>query len=269
MIYRLVFRALLRRIDPEVAHALASRSLRGVTALPGGRAMIRRGLGPGDPRLLVRALGRTFSSPLGAAAGVDKDGSWFEGLGALGFGHVEVGTVTALSQGGNPRPRVFRLIEDRALLNRMGFPNPGADVVAERLRRRTGSTVVGVNVGKSMAVPVEEAAEDYGASVTLLGPFADYLVINVSSPNTPGLREMQEVELLRPLVGEVRAELEAARAQVPVLIKIGPELTNEQIDAVADLAVDLALDGIVAVNTTVDRSCLAASAEEAASLQGG
>jgi dihydroorotate dehydrogenase len=260
---------LLQRIDAELAHAIASRGLRTATAIPGVRAMIRRLLAVRDTRLEVRALGLTFPSPVGVAAGVDKGASSFEGLGMLGFGYVEVGTVTALAQAGNPRPRVFRLVPDRALLNKMGFPNPGADVVADRLRRRKGRTVVGVNVGKSRAAPVEDAAADYRASVRRLAPFSDYVVINVSSPNTPGVREMQAIDLLRPLVSDVRSELEASGTDVPLLIKIGPDLRDEELDAVADAAVTLRLDGIVAVNTTVSRTGLVASRDAAASIDGG
>jgi dihydroorotate dehydrogenase len=269
VIYRLFFTLVLRRLDPEVAHSIASRALRAATGIPGLGGLIRRMLAPRDPRREVRALGRTFPTPLGVAAGVDKDASWFDGLGALGFGHVEVGTVTAAAQEGNPRPRVFRLVRDRALLNRMGFPNPGADVVAERLRRRGGAPVVGVNVGKSRVAPVEEAGADHRAAVQRLAPFADYLVVNVSSPNTPGLRGLQDPELLGPLVGEVRAELEAVGANVPLLVKIGPDLDDDQIDAIADLAVALGLDGIVAVNTTADRGGLATSRDAAGIGDGG
>jgi dihydroorotate dehydrogenase len=237
VIYRLIFRLFLQRIDPERAHSLAARALT-VT-----RAILRPLLGRADDKLRVRALGLNFPSPLGVAAGFDKDASSFEGLGALGFGFVEVGTITALPQRGNPRPRVFRLSAERALVNRMGFPNPGASAAAERLRRRSGETVVGVNIG---------AGDDYRATVREVGPHADYLVLNVSSPNTPGLRDMQAVERLRPLVAEVRGELEA----VPLLVKIGPDLSDAEIDAIADAALELRLAGIVAVNTTVDRGVL-------------
>jgi dihydroorotate dehydrogenase len=260
VIYRFVFRVLLQRIDAERAHSLALRVLRAVAAVPPARAVLRRLLGRADENLRVGALGLTFPSPLGVAAGLDKDASSYEGLGALGFGFVEVGTITALPQRGNPRPRVFRLPGDRAFLNRMGFPNPGAKAAARRLRRRSGRTVVGVNVGKSRAVPIEGAADDYRATVREAGPHADYLVINVSSPNTPGLRDMQAAAQLRALVAEVRRELEAAELSVPLLVKIGPDLSDGEIDAVADAALALELDGIVAVNTTVDRGVLAASA---------
>lgn len=267
-IYRFFFTVLLQRIDPERAHMLASCGLHAATAILPVRRIMRSLLAPRDPRLRVRALGLDFPSPLGVAAGVDKDASWFEGLGALGFGFVEVGTVTAQPQEGNPKPRLIRLVRDRALLNRMGFPNPGAGVVARRLSRRTGPTLVGANVGRSKVAPLEHAGDDYRASVRKLAPFADYIAINVSSPNTPGLRDMQAVELLRPLVADVRSELESTRTQVPLLIKIGPDLSDDQLDAVAELSRTLGVDGIVAVNTTVDRSGLSPS-HVAGSIEGG
>lgn len=221
-----------------------------------------------DSRLEVRALGLRFSSPLGVAAGVDKDASWFEGLGMLGFGHVEVGTVTASAQSGNPRPRVFRLVSDRALLNRMGFPNPGAAAVAERLAgRRSGGTVVGVNVGRSASA--EDAAADYRRAVRQLAPAADYLVVNVSSPNTPGLRDLQAAERLGPLIGEVQAELASVGREVPLLLKISPDLSDEQLDELADLAVELGLAGLIAVNTTIDRGVLGSSKRAAEAIEGG
>jgi len=268
LIYRLLFKLLLRRIDPERVHLLASRGLRAVTSVELVRRGVRRLLAPCDARLRVRALGLDFPSPLGVAAGVDKDGTWFEGLGSLGFGFVEVGTVTPRPQEGNPKPRVFRLVRDRALLNRMGFPNPGAEVVARRLSRRSGPSVVGANVGRARSTAAEDAGEDYRSAVRLLAPAADYIAVNVSSPNTPGLRDMQTVELLRPLVGAVQSELDSASSRVPLLVKIGPDLSDEQVDAVADLAVSLGVEGIVAVNTTLDRAGLSSPAE-VASVDGG
>jgi dihydroorotate dehydrogenase len=199
---------------------------------------------------------------------MDKDASIFEGLALLGFGFVEVGTVTARPQAGNPAPRLFRIPRDRALLNRMGFPNPGAHVLAARLRRRSGRVIVGVNVGKSMPVPIDSAGEDYRASIHELAPTCDYLVVNVSSPNTPGLRQMQTVELLRPLLREVQQELAALAVKTPVLVKVGPDAANEQLVAIADLALELQLDGIVAVNTTVDRSVLS-EPSRVADVEGG
>lgn len=266
MIYRFLFKLILRRIEPESAHALAARSLGRLTRRPRARVLVRRFLAPRDPHLEVRALGLTFPSPLGAAAGVDKDASWFDGLGAIGFGFVEVGTITAVAQPGNPGQRIFRLPADRALLNRMGFPNPGAVALVGRLGRRSRETIVGINLGKSKVASLVEAGADYAASSRLLAGLADYLVLNVSSPNTPGLRDMQATERLRSLVADVRSGLADAPRRVPILVKISPDLTDHEIDALADLAIERGLDGIVAVNTTVERGVLTASAREAAGL---
>ncbi len=186
----------------------------------------------------------------------------------LGFGHVEVGTVTAIPQEGNPRPRLFRLIPDRAVINRMGFNNGGAEKAARRLarlRRSRRRPVIGVNIGKSRVVPVEEATADYVRSARLLAPLADYLVVNVSSPNTPGLRGLQEIELLRPLLAAVR---EAAGA-TPLLVKIAPDLADAEVEAVARLAVELGLAGIVATNTTISREGLRTDPTIVAAAGGG
>ncbi len=257
-----------QRLAPEQAHRLAAATLRAAWRIPRCAALLRRLLVARDPALRVEALGLTFASPLGVAAGLDKDAGCFEGLGLLGFGFVEVGTVTAHPQPGNPPPRIFRVLRDRALLNRMGFPNPGASVVAERLRGRSGRVVVGANVGKSMVVPLERAAEDYGAGVRTLAPACDYLVVNVSSPNTPGLKQMQTVELLRPLLREVQRVLREMGVEVPLLVKVGPDLADRQLLAIADLALELALDGIVAVNTSEDRTLLSDSST-VAGVEGG
>ncbi len=268
-LYRALFELVLARLPPEGAHRLAALTLRAVVRTPGCARLLARRLSPREEVLEVRALGLTFPSPLGVAAGVDKDGSWFEGLGCLGFGFVEVGTITARAQRGNPKPRVFRLRRDRALLNRMGFPNPGAWSLAARLARRRGRTpLVGVNVGKGMATSIESAGEDYRAAVREVAPVCDYLVLNVSSPNTPGLGELQAVELLRPLIAGVLREVDERAPGVPVLVKIGPDVADAQIDAVADLALELGIAGIVAVNTTAARDGLA-DAAAVAHVQGG
>jgi dihydroorotate dehydrogenase len=250
VLYRLVFQVVLRRIDPERAHRLAAALLGALPARP-----LRRLLGARDPELRVHALGRTFPTPLGVAAGVDKDATWFEGLGALGFGFVEIGTVTATGQPGNPRPRIERFEHARALLNWMGFPNAGAAAVAPRVARPR-VTIVGVNVGKSKVAPVADATADYRASVRLLAAHADYLALNVSSPNTPGLRSLQAADALDALVGGVQEELAALGLRAPLLVKIAPDLSDEEIDAVADLALRRGLDGIIAINTTTDRGPL-------------
>ena len=255
-VYRVLFKIVLERLDAENVHRLTARAMRIATHPRMVRWLLRRLLAPPDPTLVVQALGLYFPSPVGVAAGLDKEGTWFEGLGALGFGFVEVGTVTARPQPGNPRPRVFRLGGERALVNSMGFPNPGAAVVAQRLRRRRRQTVVGVNIGKTKAVAVEDATANYAACAQQVAGCADYLVLNVSSPNTPGLRDMQATDELAALIGAVRGSLPADGPHLPLLIKVAPDLRDEEIDAIADVALELEVDGILAVNTTVDGSML-------------
>ncbi|HEX4805667.1 MAG TPA: quinone-dependent dihydroorotate dehydrogenase [Conexibacter sp.] len=259
MIYRLLYALLLSRLDAERVHRLTARALIALDRLPPVRRLLRALLAPRDPALRVRALGLDFPSPLGLAAGFDKDAAGFEAYASLGFGCVEVGTITAQGQPGNPRPRIFRLARERALVNRMGFPNEGAAAAEARLRgrkRTAGAAVVGVNVGKTRAA--DDAEADYRESVRRLAPHADYLVLNVSSPNTPGLRDLQAVDRLAALIGAVRgaiAEAGPPRA-VPLLVKIAPDLSDEDLDAIADLALRERLDGLIATNTTVDRGSL-------------
>lgn len=251
--YDLLFRLVLSRLDPERAHHLAVAVIRAIPLL--GLTPLMRALTRPDPSLAVEALGLRFESPFGMAAGFDKDARSIRGLWALGFGHVEIGTVTAVPQEGNPRPRLFRLIADRAVINRMGFNNRGAAQAATRIareRRRSLRPVIGANIGKSRVVAIEDAVADYIVSARLLAPVADYLAVNVSSPNTPGLRGLQDEALLRPLLEAVLAEA----GTTPVLVKIAPDLDDEAIDAVSRLAVELGLAGIIATNTTIDRSGL-------------
>jgi dihydroorotate dehydrogenase len=247
--------ALLRRlfflVPPERIHTLVFAALRGVTAVAPVGNLLHRRLGPTDPALASTVFGVRFPGPLGLAAGFDKDGLGLHTWGALGFGYAEVGTVTARPQAGNPAPRMFRLPADRALLNRMGFNNLGAGALAIRLARHRPDVPVGVNIGKTKTTPPEGAADDYGASARLVGPLASYLVVNVSSPNTPGLRDLQAVESLRPILSAVRSQ-----TSTPVLVKIAPDLADSDVDAIADLAVELGLAGIVATNTTISRDGL-------------
>lgn len=251
--YPLLFRAVLSRFDPEFAHHAGMAVIRVLGAPPFAR--ITRAMTRPDPSLRVEALGLSFPSPFGIAAGFDKNAVGVRGLAALGFGHVEVGTITAIPQEGNPKPRLFRLIQDRAVINRMGFNNKGADAAARRLarlRRGAPDAVIGVNIGKSRVVDVEDATADYVASATMLAPLADYLAVNVSSPNTPGLRGLQAVDTLAPLLRAVRD----ASGSTPLLVKIAPDLPDEEISAIARLAVDEGLAGIIAHNTTVSREGL-------------
>jgi dihydroorotate dehydrogenase len=276
-VYRALFRTVAQRMDAETAHRLGFGALRAAAAVPGGAALMRRACAVDDPALAVHALGLDLPGPLGLAAGFDKDARGVTALAALGFGFVEVGTVTAAAQPGNPRPRLFRLASDRAIVNRMGFNNDGSAAVAARLRRHAQRTrrqgrriVVGVNIGKSAAVPDEQAVVDYVASARRLAASAGYLVVNVSSPNTTGLRDLQAVQRLRPLLTAVRTAADrAAGRHVPLLVKIAPDLTDEDVLAVADLALELGLDGIVATNTTTSRDGLQSTAQDVAAAGAG
>ena len=272
--YRLLYRVVLRRVPAEAAHLAAFWLIRVAEWMPGAAWLLGRWLAPRDPVLRVRALGLEFPGPLGLAAGFDKDARGTRGLAALGFGFVEVGTVTARAQRGNPRPRMFRLTADRALVNRMGFNNSGAAAAAARLRRSRaprGRPVVGVNIGKTRAVPDDDAAADYAASARAVAGVADYVVVNVSSPNTPGLRDLQAADRLRPVLVAVRAALDGVSPgrRVPLLVKIAPDLADADVDAVADLALELGLDGIIATNTTTSRAGLASPPAEVTAAGAG
>lgn len=264
-IYPAFFRLVFSRMDAERAHQIGFRLIRAAERTPAGPVL--RQLTKPHPGLQTSAFGITFPSPFGLAAGFDKEGHGITALTSLGFGHVEVGTITGQAQPGNPTPRLFRLVADRAVINRMGFNNDGAAAVAprlaaarSRLERRyvANRPIIGVNIGKTKSVNLRDAVADYLVSAKELAPAADYLVVNVSSPNTPGLRLLQNVESLRPLLTAVRkAANDSAGRQVPLLVKIAPDLEDQDIDDVAALAVDLGLDGVIATNTTITRSGLA------------
>jgi len=263
-IYPFFFHTVLRRLDPERAHHLAFRVIQ---AARYGGAVARGIFGP-DPELRVRALGITFPSPFGLAAGFDKNAQAILGIGALGFGHVEVGTLTQHAQPGNEKPRMFRLVKDRALINRMGFNNGGSSAAVKRLevaRIANRRPVIGVNIGKSRVTEVEGAISDYVYSAERLASLADYLVVNVSSPNTPGLRGLQELSSLRPLLAAVKQKA----GDTPLLVKIAPDMDDEQIDAIVDLSMELELAGVIATNTTISREGLSATTEEVAQIGAG
>jgi dihydroorotate dehydrogenase len=265
-VYPLLFAHVLTRLDPEHAHELAFRVIRLLPSTPLG-PLVRRLAAP-HPSLAVETLGTTFPSPFGLAAGFDKDARGIRGLGVLGFGSVEVGTVTAQAQPGNPRPRLFRLVADRAVVNRMGFNNGGAAAARPRIqieRSRAVRPVIGVNIGKSRVVSVDDAIADYLISTRELAPVADYLAVNVSSPNTPGLRGLQDRDKLEPLLRAVKD----AAGDVPVLVKIAPDLADEDVVDVASLAVDLGLAGIIATNTTITRDGLSADPAAVAEIGAG
>jgi len=250
MSYR-ALRQVMFLMPAEQIHTWVFAALRLLTMAAPAHAALQRRLAPRDPVLASTVFGVRFPGPLGLAAGFDKDGAGLNIWDALGFGYAEVGTVTAYPQPGNPVPRLFRLPADRALLNRMGFNNRGAGELAVRLAGRRHDVPIGVNIGKSRFVETEQAADDYRASARLVGSLADFLVVNVSSPNTPGLRDLQAAEALRPVLAAVQSE-----TSTPVLVKIAPDLSDAEIDDIADLAVELGLAGIVATNTTVSREGL-------------
>lgn len=258
--YKLFFRLVFKRMDPERAHHAAFRWIRLAARTPVLRTFVAAALAPRYRELRTEALGLRMHGPFGLAAGFDKNAVAIDGMSMLGFDHIEIGTVTGEPQPGNPKKRLFRLVADRALINRMGFNNEGSAAVAARLAARVPvlRTTVGVNIGKTKVVPEAEAAADYVKSTERLAAHADYLVVNVSSPNTPGLRNLQATESLRPLLSAVReaADRTVTGRRVPLLVKIAPDLADEDIDAVADLAVELGLDGIIATNTTIARDTL-------------
>lgn len=260
MVYRLL-RPALFQLDAERAHRLALAGLKWMprhTAKAGGL-------------LAIEVAGVDFPNPVGLAAGFDKDGEAPDAVLGLGFGFAEVGSVTPLPQPGNPRPRLFRLAEDQAVINRMGFNNGGAANAAERLRQRAGRPgIVGINLGANKDSPDRTA--DYVTLTRLMAPLASYLVVNVSSPNTPGLRELQDAAWLKPLLAalanENRARVTAGQARRPLLLKIAPDLSFPQIDAALQVIADLKLDGIIATNTTLARPGFFATVSESGGLSG-
>ena len=266
--YQSLVRSLLFAFAPETAHHLALRSLRLAASFPPLLSLLRKFQPPSKP---TTVFGLNFPNPIGLAAGFDKNGAALPAWEALGFGFVEIGTVTAKPQPGNPRPRVFRYPKEEALINRLGFNNDGAETIAARLRdlRASGRwprIPIGINLGKSRVTPLQEAADDYLHSFRLLHSFADYIVLNVSSPNTPGLRSLQEgeslVRLLR-LIGE-----ENQQAGKPVLLKIAPDLSLAELDQVITVCEGNGVAGIVATNTTLDHSALASARDQAGGLSG-
>ena len=250
------FRSLLFRLDPETAHSFTINVARIAGVIPGLRAGIRSYYRP--PRMPVEAFGLKFTNPVGLAAGYDKDGLGWRGLSLLGFGHIELGTVTPLPQFGNPRPRVFRLTEDESLINRMGFPGRGAEFLRHKLvGDRPRDLILGVNIGKNQDTPLDSAKNDYIILLQYFAALADYLVINISSPNTIGLRRLQarkELEnLLEGLVFARQEEEQKIKKRIPMLVKLAPDLSDGELYDAVDVITQLGIDGIVATNTSTFR----------------
>jgi dihydroorotate dehydrogenase len=261
-------RPILFSVNPEMAHHLAVGCLRVAARLPFALRALHAFQPPPKPKTL---FGLNFPNPIGLAAGFDKNGVALPALAALGFGFIEIGTVTAKAQPGNPRPRIFRYPEQGALINRLGFNNDGADVVAARLRRLRGSgrwpgIPVGINLGKSKITPIGNAADDYLYSFRLLREFADYVVLNVSSPNTPGLRMLQEHDALQDLLRVIRKENQIARKRI--LLKVAPDLSIPDLEQVIATCEENEIAGIVATNTTLDHTSIPPAIDQAGGLSG-
>ncbi len=267
-------RPLIFRLSPERAHTLTLALLRAAGGTAAGRWVLRTFFAPRPSGPPIHAFGLTFANPVGLAAGYDKDGIGWRGLAALGFGHLELGTVTPRPQPGNPVPRLFRLVEDQGVINRMGFPSRGADFLAQRLsQRRPNGVVVGVNIGKNKETPLDRAAEDYRLLLGRFAGLADYLAINISSPNTPGLRQLQSREALHDLLvslADERRRLAGALGRpVPLLVKLAPDLDDAGLDAALDVILATGMDGVIVSNTTLRREGLrSVRAAEAGGLSG-
>jgi dihydroorotate dehydrogenase len=269
--YQQIIRPLLFGLEAEKAHYLGLSLLKFVDRFPGAKALMGQRFEVSDPRLCVKVMGLSFPNPVGLAAGFAKNGELAHLWKNLGFGFCEIGTITAKAQRGNPKPRIFRLQEDRAIINRLGFNNWGAHAIACDLeksfsRRGRPKIPLGINIGKSKDTPIDEATNDYLFSFQKLNPYGDYFVINVSSPNTPGLRDLQNKDALKNLMG---ALMEDARPPKPLLVKLAPDLSNEELDVLVDLFLEMGISGVILTNTTLERCQLqSALSQETGGLSG-
>lgn len=254
--YKLFFRPILFLIDAEKVHHLVFRWLRILSGIPGVKSILRKSFIYEHPQLKKNLLGLTFENPVGLAAGFDKDARLIDELSTLGFGFIEIGTLTPQPQAGNDKPRLFRLPKDRALINRMGFNNGGATAAVDYLRKRKSRVIVGGNIGKNKATPNENALDDYAHCFETLFDHVDYFVVNVSSPNTPGLRALQEKEPLRQLLDHVKKRSLSKPHPKPVLLKIAPDLSEEQLLDIVEILKSTNADGVIATNTTLSRAAL-------------
>jgi dihydroorotate dehydrogenase len=253
--YRVV-RFFLFLFNPEFIHHFTFKIIKIGGMIPGKMWSWRLIFRVKDTRLEREVFGLKFDNPVGLAAGFDKDAKLFDELASFGFGFIEIGTVTPLQQDGNPKPRLFRLKDDSGLINRMGFNNQGIEAVVARLRRKKSDIIIGGNIGKNKVTPNEEAANDYAICFEKLFPYVDYFAVNVSSPNTPGLRDLQEKEPLTALLNSLQKLNNKKDIRKPILLKIAPDLTNEQLDDIITIVADTKIDGVIATNTTINRSGL-------------
>lgn len=270
LVYKFLLKPLLFQLDAERAHHFVFDNLRRTAALPGAKAVLKNLYDYQHPSLEREVFGLKFPNPVGLAAGLDKNAVLTDELALLGFGFVEIGTVTPRPQPGNPLPRLFRLPQDEALLNRMGFNNDGAGVVAQRLaRRRNRQLIIGGNIGKNKDTPNELAAQDYVAGFEALAEVVDYFVVNVSSPNTPGLRQLQDKKPLIDILQQVQERNQARAQPRPLLLKIAPDLSDSQLDDILEIARETRLSGLVATNTTISREGLLTLPDQVTALGAG
>jgi dihydroorotate dehydrogenase len=271
LVYQHFLKPALFSLKPEKAHYFTVGLLEKALKVPGGKFMIKSLFNFQDNRLRKKVFGLTFRNPVGLAAGFDKDGRFYHQMAQLGFGFVEIGTVTPLPQGGNPKPRLFRLPEDDALINRMGFNNDGVDAMVKRLKKygKPKDVILGGNIGKNKVTPNENALDDYIICFEKLHDWVDYFVVNVSSPNTPGLRDLQEKEPLSRILMALKERNAAKDKPKPILLKIAPDLTDSQLDDIIDIVADTQIDGVIASNTTIDRSGLETSDDRIEAIGNG
>ncbi len=255
--YKLIIKPLVFQLSPESAHHFSLKVFQFLLGIPLVGNIFRKSFTIKNPKLKRNILGLDFENPVGLAAGFDKDGKYFNTMAALGFGFIEIGTVTPRPQKGNPKPRLFRLPKDEAIINRMGFNNDGIDALLNQLqKKRPKGLIIGGNIGKNKDTPNETAFEDYLICFEKLFPYVDYFTLNVSSPNTPNLRELQNKEPLLVLIGEIQKANKAKEHPKPILLKIAPDLSNGQLDEILEITQEAELDGIIATNTTVSREPL-------------
>jgi dihydroorotate dehydrogenase len=268
-VYKSLIKPLLFLKKPEDAHHLTFSMMKSFFNLPGLKSFIKGLYHFEDQSLEREVFGLTFKNPVGLAAGLDKDARLIDELGLLGFGFIEIGTLTPKPQGGNPQPRLFRLSSDHALMNRMGFNNGGVEEAVLQLKKKKSYIIIGGNIGKNKTTSNEDAVKDYLICLEALHPYVDYFVVNVSSPNTPNLRDLQEKEPLKKLLAAVKAANDRKGRPRPILLKIAPDLTNEQLDDIIEIVQQTGIDGVIATNTTVDHAVLPTEKQLADSIGPG
>lgn len=264
-----IIRSILFFFDPEKVHYFTANTLHIFLKVPGMKWCWKKSFCVTDNKLETEVFGIKFPNPVGLAAGFDKNASMYNDLAYCGFGFIEIGTVTPKAQPGNDKPRLFRLKEDEAIINRMGFNNGGLDLAIPNLKKRNTNIIIGGNIGKNKVTPNENASDDYEKAFEGLFPYVDYFVVNVSSPNTPNLRELQEKEPLKKLLSRLMALNLKKDQKKPILLKIAPDLTNEQLDDIVEIVSETKIDGVIATNTTISRDGLKAGSEKLDSIGAG